>query len=99
MKNIYIYTLLFIFSNLCAQDRVLLSIANEDISIDDFMKTYYKNRLDTDTLSFENSLEEYLDLYINFKLKVIEAEKLGLDDKNIFNAPVTLVSKYERGAL
>ena len=79
MKHIYLYIFCFIFSNLLSQDQVFLSIADEKISIQDFMKTYHKNRLDTDTLSFEDSLEEYLELYIKFKLKVIEAEKLGLD--------------------
>ena len=75
----FFYFLFFIFLNLVGQDRVLLSISETDVSIDDFMKTYNKNRLDTDSLSFEDSLKEYLDLYINFKLKVVEAESLGLD--------------------
>jgi len=66
-------------ANLYSQDRELLKIHNESISVDDFMKTYDKNRLDDDTLSFAESLEEYLDLYINFKLKVIEAKDRGLD--------------------
>jgi len=79
MKHLYLYIFCFIFSNLLSQDQVFLSIADEKISIQDFMKTYHKNRLDTDTLSFEDSLEEYLELYIKFKLKVIEAEQLGLD--------------------
>ncbi len=78
MKNIYI-VLFFICSLLLSQNNVLLSIGDEDISVDEFMKTYYKNRLDTDTLSFAASLEEYLDLYVNFKLKVIDAEQAGLD--------------------
>ncbi|MAZ55922.1 MAG: peptidylprolyl isomerase [Flavobacteriales bacterium] len=79
MKYIYLYIFCFIFSNLFSQDQVFLSIADEQISIQDFMKTYHKNRLDTDTLSFNDSLDEYLQLYIKFKLKVIEAEQLGLD--------------------
>tara|TARA_B100001250_G_scaffold376429_1_gene364724 strand:- start:845 stop:2992 length:2148 start_codon:yes stop_codon:yes gene_type:complete len=79
MKNICIYILFFIVSNLFSQDQILLSISDENISVRDFMKTYYKNRLDTDTLSFEDSIQEYLELYVKFKLKVIEAEQLGLD--------------------
>ena len=79
MKYTHIYILFFIISNLFAQDRTLLSIGNDVISVDDFMKTYEKNRLINDTLSFSKSLDEYLDLYINFRLKVTEAEKLGLD--------------------
>ena len=79
MKIKYIYMFFMILANLYSQDRELLKIHNESISVDDFMQTYDKNRLDNDTLSFEQSLEEYLNLYINFKLKVIEAENMGLD--------------------
>ena len=79
MKHIYIAIYLLFISNLYAQDRTLFSIDGESVSVDDFIKTYDKNRLDDDTLVFSESLEEYLKLYINFKLKVIEAESLGLD--------------------
>ena len=73
------YFLFFLILNSSAQDRVLISISDHSITIDDFMTTYHKNRLDTDSLNFEDSLAEYLDLYIKFKLKVVEAESLGLD--------------------
>lgn len=80
MKNKFLYFLVFIFLNIYAQDeRRLLSIADTNISIDDFLKNYHKNKLETDTLSFTESLDEYLDLYIKFQLKVIEAKNLGLD--------------------
>lgn len=79
MRISLFYFLLFFIFNLSAQDRILLSISDNSITIDDFMATYHKNRLDTDSLTFEDSLKEYLDLYIKFKLKVVEAESLGLD--------------------
>jgi len=47
----------FISCIVVAQDRVLLSISDQDISVDDFMATYYKNKLDSDTLKFEDSLQ------------------------------------------
>ena len=63
MKHIYIYIFFFLLlSNLYSQDKVLLSIDDETITVDEFMKTYYKNRLDNDTLIFSESLQEYLDL-------------------------------------
>ena len=79
MKNTYIYIILFLISNLFAQNNILLTVGDEKISVDDFMLTYQKNKLDSDTLPFHESLNEYLELYIKFKLKVIEAENLGLD--------------------
>ena len=79
MRHTYIYILLFSFLTISAQDSILFSVGNQNTTIEDFVKTYYKNRLDTDTMKLEDSIDEYLDLYIKFKLKVIEAESLGLD--------------------
>ena len=79
MKHQCVYILFIILSSLYSQNRELLKIHHESISIADFIQTYDKNRLDNDTLSFEKSLEEYLNLYVNFKLKVTEAKSLGLD--------------------
>ena len=45
----------------------------------DFILNYQKNKLDSDTLEFSQSFNEYLDLYIKFKLKVIDAKSMGLD--------------------
>lgn len=79
MRSILFIFIIFLTLNSSAQDRVLLTISDHSITIDDFMATYHKNRLDTDSLPLEKSLQEYLDLYIKFKLKVVEAESLGLD--------------------
>ena len=81
MKNkLLSFFWIFMFCNLFSQDdKILLSVSESEISVYDFLKNYYKNKLETDTLSFEDSLQEYLDLYVNFKLKVVEAERLGLD--------------------
>ena len=79
MRKIILYILCSVCCLVYAQDRILFSISDLHVSVDDFLKNYEKNRLESDTLSFEDSLQEYLDLYIKFKLKVIEAEALGLD--------------------
>ena len=80
MRNIFFYFLFFCFFLVFSQEnRVLFSVSESNTSVDDFIKNYNKNRLDSDTLSFEDSLEEYLDLYIKFQLKVQEAKSLGLD--------------------
>ncbi|NLO50679.1 MAG: hypothetical protein GX103_05925 [Bacteroidales bacterium] len=61
-----------------AGEKVLLTIGNEKISADEFLAIYKKNNVDGEVLD-KKSLEEYLELFINFKLKVKEAETLGLD--------------------
>ncbi|MBC7919503.1 MAG: peptidylprolyl isomerase [Ferruginibacter sp.] len=57
---------------------VLVSVGNTPIYASEFEYVYKKNSQNTDTSS-EQSIREYLDLYTNFKLKVLEAEGQGLD--------------------
>jgi len=64
-------------------DPVLLKIDNQNITVSEFMSVYQKNNVEGEVLD-RKSLEEYLDLYINFKLKVKEAEELGLDTVSSF---------------
>ena len=68
-----------ISSNLFSQKKdVLMTIAGEDISKSEFLNVYYKNNIKGEPID-KKTLDEYLDLFINFKLKVKEAEVLGLD--------------------
>ena len=59
-------------------DRTLLTVADEKVSVDDFLSIYNKNRQIGEELD-PKTLDEYLELFINFKLKVKEAETLGMD--------------------
>ncbi len=69
---------LIVGSSYAQDNRTLVTIANENVPVDEFMYVYKKNNTQ-DTMLDKKSIEEYLDLYINFKLKVKEAEALGLD--------------------
>ena len=57
-------------------DTVLLKINNNEITKSEFLRIYNKNN---DNSYDSKTIKEYLELFINFKLKVFEAEKLGLD--------------------
>jgi peptidyl-prolyl cis-trans isomerase SurA len=57
-------------------DPVILTIDGKDITKSEFENVYRKNNKD---VADKKSLQEYMDLFINFKLKVKEAEALGLD--------------------
>jgi peptidyl-prolyl cis-trans isomerase SurA len=88
MKKNRIWILLviiFAFStvNLNAQDRIILEIDNEKISVDEFLHIYQKNNTDKDAMKLK-AMEDYMDLFINFKLKVIEAQNMGLDTTQNF---------------
>jgi peptidyl-prolyl cis-trans isomerase SurA len=67
-----------VLGGLIAQDAtVLMTIGDEKVSLEEFERIYLKNNNST---SFnQQSPEEYLELFINFKLKVKEAETLGMD--------------------
>ena len=55
----------------------VLQIGGEDVSLSDFQAIYGKNNRDS-VYSVE-ALDDYMELFINFKLKVLEAEALGMD--------------------
>lgn len=79
MKKLII---LFLFSNFSLlvfsqENNTILEIGSNKISKYDFLQIYLKNnpspQFDT------KSLDDYMDLFIKYKLKVIEAEALGYD--------------------
>jgi len=71
-------SLLFNHASAQSSDPVMLNIADESITKGEFLKVYQKNNIKGEAIE-RQSLEEYLDLYINFRLKVKEAEALGMD--------------------
>jgi peptidyl-prolyl cis-trans isomerase SurA len=72
-----------VFSGLFSQESpVLLSLGDEEVTLDEFERIYRKNN--SETSMNRQTPEEYLDLFINFKLKVMEAEALGMDTTRKF---------------
>lgn len=63
-------------------DPVLMNIGNDAILKSEFERVYRKNN--KDSVYTESAIREYLDLYINYKLKVKEAEELKLDTSETF---------------
>ena len=61
-----------------AEDPVLLRIGDEIITLSEFEKIYERNNIDANRAEPED-VEEYLDLYIDYRLKVKEARSQGLD--------------------
>jgi peptidyl-prolyl cis-trans isomerase SurA len=88
MKRI-VYTLLafwFFSQNIFAQSQnndILFAIAGNDVPVSEFLYIYKKNLGNKADFS-RKSLEEYLDLYIKFKLKVQKAKDMNLDKTNAF---------------
>ena len=64
------------------KDEILMRIHDRDITLGEFERIYKKNN--SNPSIEQQSVEEYLELFINFKLKVIEAEERGLDTTQSF---------------
>lgn len=61
-----------------------ISVDGTDIYDDEFIYVFNKNNF-MDSAVAISELEEYLDLFINFKLKISEARSLGLQNTNEFS--------------
>ena len=59
-----------------------MTINDEKISINEFENIFYKNNEDIEIT--KEYLDEYIDLFINFKLKVKESKELGYDTLSSF---------------
>ena len=79
LKTALLFSVLLCGSDLFAQEKdpVLLTVDGQSITLSEFEAVYKKNN--RDEVVDQKDLEEYLELYINFRLKVREAESLGLD--------------------
>ena len=81
MKKI-ILLLLISFSIKSFANENVLTIGDENVSLKEFENIFFKNN---DLESFTKEyLDEYMELFINFKLKVKEAESLGMDTLSTF---------------
>lgn len=85
MKKIFL-TLSLIFSvSAMAQDmkEPVLTIDDNNYSVEEFLHVYNKNRDLAQQLD-PKSMDEYMDLFVNFKLKVLDAQAHGLDTSSVF---------------
>jgi len=68
-------------------DKVLLTIAGEPVMASEFMYIYEKNN--QETALEHKTIAEYLELFINFKLKVQEAKAQGIDTTETFRTELS----------
>ena len=70
--------------NLCAQNEkdVLITMGNDVVTAGEFIRAYGKNN--NWATASETDIREYLDLFINFKMKVKEGEEMQLDTARKF---------------
>jgi peptidyl-prolyl cis-trans isomerase SurA len=63
---------------------ILFDISGESIYSEEFIYNFSKNVSNSDSGVTKSDIDEYLDLYINFKLKVKEARVRGMDTTQSF---------------
>jgi len=76
MKKL-LFLFLFLFVNYSVFCQTLFTYGNKSVSSAEFLKAYNKNK--SDTTGNNQELRDYLNLYMNFKLKVQAAKDLRLD--------------------
>jgi peptidyl-prolyl cis-trans isomerase SurA len=79
IKKLLFTALVFVALSVSAQDKnaVVLTVDNEPTTVEEFENIFKKNNRDSAVTP--QSLDEYMELFINFKLKVKEAKEMGLD--------------------
>lgn len=85
MKKIILSIVLIsgvVFGLYAQESPVLLTVGEDPVTLDEFERIYKKNN--NEASLNRQTPEEYLELFINFKLKVKEAEALGLDTTTKF---------------
>ena len=82
MKLIKTLGIIFCYSTFFGQDNTILKIDDKTVNKTEFEQIYWKNK--KEKIATKEDLEEYIQLFINFKLKVIAAEELGLDTTKKF---------------
>lgn len=83
-KSLLVFFLGFTLFSSKAQDDVLFTIGNEPVKLSEFEYIYNKNNFSGANKYSKKSVDDYLDLYINFRLKLKEATELGLFNNNKF---------------
>ncbi|AHM61065.1 peptidyl-prolyl cis-trans isomerase [Flammeovirgaceae bacterium 311] len=74
--------------------NTIFSIAGDPVSEQEFLYVYNKNSIGRDTATTADAdLREYLDLYVNFKLKVREAREMGLHQQESFQEELSTYKK------
>ena len=82
MRLLVIVAVAFLSFQVSAQSKldkkVLMTIGDQSVTVKEFTDVYNKNNLKDEVVE-KKSIDEYLDLFINFRMKVMEAYEMKLD--------------------
>ncbi len=86
--SVLIFASLNIFAQ-TSEDPILMKVAGKPVTLLEFQSIYKKNNTTADGATDHKSVDEYASLFVNFKLKVKEAEESGLDTSKQFRDELT----------
>ena len=66
------------FSQSKLDKKVLMTIGDEPVTVKEFTEIYNKNNLKDEVIE-KKSVDEYLELFVNYRMKVMEAYEMQLD--------------------
>lgn len=66
------------------EDKPLFTVDGRPISTEEFIYVYKKNNANSDSAYTKEDIEDYLELYKKFKLKIAEAKAQGIDTTKEF---------------
>lgn len=90
MHQPLLFTFLFLVTYFSfAQDEILFSVGDTDVKRSEFEYVYRKNNFIEKNNFSKSSIEDYLTLYISFRLKVKEALSLGYAESERFKDEFT----------
>lgn len=78
----FVFSLIVLTSAAQTADKVVMKVGNEDVMLSEFEFIFKKNN--TSKTITKEALDEYLDLFTIFKLKVKEAKELKMDTARSF---------------
>lgn len=82
MKLTWLFSITIISTLMFGQDNVILTLNDSKIYKSEFEQIYWKNK--KEKVATKDDLDEYIKLFVNFKLKVLAAENDGLDTMKKF---------------
>ena len=78
MLAAFVVPTVFAFGQSKLDKQVLMTIGGEDVTVKEFTEVYDKNNLKGDVIE-KKTVDEYIDLFTTFRMKVMEAERQKLD--------------------
>src|SRR5699024_3452090 len=94
LSTIIFLLMFFVTSSFWSQTKnnIFLYINDQPVKEEEFLHLYNKS-LDVFIEGDEKDLDNYLDLFINYKLKIAEARNLGLDKKRGYGEEISAYRK------